>query len=425
MLRVISYATLGILLIVGLFIMGCAQRQSRVAGTQQSISTVAATITSSGLQLNQSQVPPGNVNLKVTNQDKTAHMVTVQGPNGFTKTTANILPGKSATINLPSLKAGSYKVFVKGMQNQAAMSKTLMVKSGATTTTTKGAAAQVVTATITSSGLQLSKNKITSSDLSMHVKNSTNKAQTVVLEGPSKYLKNTGTIQPGQTKTLALTGLAAGAYTVYVKGLENQAGMKKTLTVAPAGKVAGTTEKAGTITATLSDTNKFKFSPASMTATGITLVFKNTTGKDVSFMNQGKSSTVKQNATMPLATIRQTAANHWEITRPTAGTAATGTTPSGTAGAAKTVIISQNGDKFTISPASVTGNNIMIVFRNMGKQNATFVENGKTSTVKSNARMSLVTLRKTGTNQWEIISPSSTGTGTGSGEESGEGGSAR
>jgi len=432
MLRYLSLAAFGVLLLAGVLISGCAQRQQRVAGTQEQATTVTATITSTGLQLSPSQALPGNITLQVKNQTNVAHVVTVQGPNSINKSTKSVQPGQTVTLSLPTLKNGSYSIFVKGMQTQPAMAKTLTVTSTPkpTPTTTTGAAAQVVTATVTASGLQLSKEKINAGNLTLHVKNSSNKAETVVLSGPNSYMKNIGPVQPGQTKSLNLVAVPAGAYSVYVKGMQNKAAMKKTLTIGAAGKVAGTTEQAGTVNVTLSDTNKFTFTPASVTATSITLDFKNTSGHDVTFMDRGQTSTVRHNATTQLLTMRRTAANQWEITRPTAGMAAISTTPSAATGAAKTVTISQNGDKFTISPEYVTGNDILIVFRNMGKQNAMYTENGKTSTVKPNARMTLVMLRKTGTNQWEVTTPSgmmstsgtkSTGTGTGTKPKSGSG----
>lgn len=396
MLRFISYATLGVLLLVGLFIGGCAQQ--RVAGTQERVSTVAATITSSGLQLNQSQVPPGTVNLRVTNNDTKAHVVTVTGPNYINKSTANVMPGKTVTLSLPSMKSGSYKVFVKGMQNQAAMTRMLTVSSGKATTTTTGAAAQVVTATLTASGLQLSKSKITAGNLILHVKNNTNKAQSVILEGPNNYMEDSGSIQPGQTKTMTETGLKQGAYSLYVKGMENQSGMKKALTVSPAGKVAGTPEKAIMMTVLVSG-KTIKIEPESVTSTNVMLVLKNNGKQDLSIDNSGRMTSVKPKATTTLLTLQKTGTNQWMITSPITGTT-TGTRTTGVKPMMITVM--QAGNKIKVSPESVTGNDVTIVFKNAGSQNAMFSHNNRTTTVKPNETMTLVALHMTKANAWTV-----------------------
>jgi uncharacterized cupredoxin-like copper-binding protein len=87
-----------------------AQRNTRVAGTQEQMTQVSVSETEYAITMQPSSAPAGTVIFNVKNDGKYVHSFKIEG-NGVNQTTPVLQPGKSTTLRVENLKAGTYHVY--------------------------------------------------------------------------------------------------------------------------------------------------------------------------------------------------------------------------------------------------------------------------------------------------------------------------
>ena len=112
--------------------------------------------------------------------------------------------------------------------------------------------ASTVTATLDAQGLSIAPQQVPAGAVAVLVRNTSDTARTVAVEGPGMAAPQTKTIPPNATETFTLENAAAGAYRVYVVGLTVPQRMRTQFAVTAADQ--GAQGQPGRVTATYAGT---------------------------------------------------------------------------------------------------------------------------------------------------------------------------